>query len=244
MRVIRIQMAILAILGLATLGCNIGIKAPLVINPDNAAAATIVSLTLQAATQSAASSPAVPFASPLAATPISAKAILTVNNPTNCRSGPGQNFQLITAFPASTTVAILGKDTADDYWLVMLPNGIDTCWASGQYTTASGSFANLPEITPTASAGNGVPARPGSLFYTWQGPCSNLTTSLSWADAANNETGYHVFRNNVQIADLPANSTNYVDVTNIGIGSTISYGVEAYNQAGVSARRNISFACK
>jgi Bacterial SH3 domain len=244
MRPIRLGLAICGILALVALGCNIGIKAPTVVNPDISAAATIVAMTLQAATQSASSSPGVPFASPPAATPNSAKAILMVNNPTNCRSGPGQNFILITAFTAGTTLEIVGKDTVDDYWLVKLPNGIDTCWASGQYTTASGPFANLPDITPTASAGNGLPARPGSLFYTWQGPCGNLTTNLSWADAANNETGYHVFRDNVQIADLPANSTSYLDVTSIAIGATISYGVEAYNQSGVSARRNISYVCK
>src|SRR5574341_1666676 len=198
--------------------CNIGVKPPSPFNV-NEAAATIVAQTLQAATESAVKGSTtgtpMPFASPAPPTSTISAPILTINDPTNCRSGPGANFQLIMAFAPGTKLILLGKDTADNYWLVQIPQTQNTCWASGEYATASGNFASLPEVTPTAGAVNSAPARPGSLFYQWVGPCSNLTTTLSWADSAKNETGYHVYRNNTLVADLPANSTAYTDVTDI-----------------------------
>ncbi len=225
--------------------CNIGVNAPQAPNLNDAAA-TIVAQTLQAATESAAkgviSNTPAPFSSPVP--PTTSAPVLTINDPTNCRSGPGTNFQLITAFNPGTKLTILGKDTADNFWLVQLPKSQDTCWASGEYATASGNFASLPDVTPTAGAASGVPARPGSLFYQWIGPCSSLTTTLNWADNANNETGYHVYRDNTLAADLPANSTTYTDVTNVPVGATITYSVEAYNADGASAQRSISFACQ
>lgn len=244
------RLAAFGLLALVVTACNIGVKTPPSSSNLNDAAATIVVQTLQAVTASAvknevANTP-MPFASPNSTTPTSTTTapILTVNNPTNCRSGPGTNFQLITAFNPGTKLTILGKDTADNYWLVQLPQSQDTCWASGEYATASGNFASLPDITPTAGATNGVPDRPGSLFYQWVGPCSGLTTTLSWADNANNETGYHVYRNNTLVADLPANSTTYTDVTNIPVGASITYSVEAYNAVGASGQRSITFACQ
>lgn len=241
------RLAAFGFLAFVLAACNIGIQAPSS-STVNDAAATIVAQTLQAATESAAkgviaNTPA-PFASPAPPTLIPSEPVLTINNPTNCRSGPGTSFQLITAFNPGTKLNILGKDTADNYWLVQLPQSQDTCWASGDYATASGNFASLPDVTPTAGAASGVPARPGSLFYKWVGPCSGLTTTLDWADNADNETGYHVYRDNTVIADLPANSSNYTDVTSVPIGATVTYSVEAYNSFGASAQRTISFACQ
>ncbi len=242
------RLATFGFLAFVITACNIGVNAPPTSNLNDAAA-TIVAQTLQAATESVvkgqtpANTPA-PFASPAAPASTSTAPVLTINNPTNCRSGPGTSFQLITAFNPGTKLTILGRDTADNYWLVQLPQSQDTCWASGEYATASGNFASLPDITPTAGAASGVPARPGSLFYQWVGPCSSLTTTLNWADNANNETGYHVYRDNTLIADLPANATTYQDVTNVPVGATVTFSVEAYNAVGASGQRSISFACQ
>jgi uncharacterized protein YgiM (DUF1202 family) len=248
MKPIQKLIAVSCMLTFVMTACNIGVKPPSASNVNDVAA-TIVAQTLQAVTESAVKgqtentpTSAVPRATQATAT--STTPILTINNPTNCRSGPGTNFQLITAFNPGTRLTILGKDTADNYWLVQLPQSQDTCWASGEYATASGSFASLPDVTPTAGAASGVPARPGSLFYQWQGPCSSLTTTLNWTDNANNETGYHVYRDNTLIADLPANSTSYTDTTSVPLGATVTFSVEAYNAIGASPQRTISFACQ
>src|SRR5258708_18092726 len=157
MRIVQIRNDIDAILVLGLVVCNIGVKAPRVGYANTDAAGTIVAMTLAAIAHGKSSNTAGPFASPSGPTPNPAKPILTINNPTNCRSGPGLKFELITAFNPGTTLTILGKDSTDGFWLVQLPNGIDTCWASGQDSTAIGGLASLPEVTPTGGAvGSGV----------------------------------------------------------------------------------------
>jgi len=233
---------------LGMLACNIGVQAPSATDPRDAAG-TIVAQTLQAqglptSSGQVLNSP-VPFASPIAVTPTLAAPILTINEATNCRSGPGVNYQIITSAPAGTKAEIVGKDTADNYWLIKTPNGTGTCWMSGQYATPSGDYAALPEATPDA-AQSGVPSRPGSLYYDFT--CTNggtvVTTNLTWADTANNENGYRVYRFDTMIVDLPPNSSAYTDTTNITYGSTLTYYVEAYNAAGASQRRTASFSCQ
>ena len=223
--------------------CNIGVKAP---SPSNVneGVATIVAQTLQAATAPAVKGPTAgpptPFASPLP--PTTSAPILTINDPTNCRSGPGTDFQLIMAFNPGTKLILLGKDTADNYWLVQIPETQNTCWASGEYATASGNFAGLPEVTPTAGAAGSAPARPGSLFYNYE--CASLTEAtitLTWKDTANNESGYRVYRNGTLVADMPANSTTFTDHVPRGPGSVFSYSVEAYNSTGASSSRTGNF---
>jgi hypothetical protein len=67
---------------------------------------------------------------------------------------------------------------------------------------------------------------------------------LTWADNADNETGYRVYRDNQQIVELSANSKTYTDNTTITVGTSISYSVEAFNEAGASEQRTISFKCQ
>ena len=247
-----LRLAAFVFLAFVVTACNIGIKAPSSSNLNDAAA-TIVAQTLQAATESAskgviANTPA-PFASPNSMTPTSTSTapILTINNPTNCRSGPGTNFQLITAFNPGTKLTILGKDTADNYWLVQLPQSQDTCWASGEYATASGNFASLPDVTPTAGAANGVPTAPvfqnvnGWTYYCRGTGQTDIT--LSWIDRANNETGYRIYRNGNVVAELPANSTSYAETITLLSGQSVSYQIEAYNSYGAARSGVATMTC-
>jgi CSLREA domain-containing protein len=59
--------------------------------------------------------------------------------------------------------------------------------------------------------------------------------TLTWIDMADNETGFHVYRDGQLIATLGANVNSYTD-TNPSCNTSHTYGVEAYNDAGVSAR--------
>ena len=234
---------------LSILACNIGLQAPTALSPRDAAG-TIVAQTLQAqglptSSGQVLNSPVPTASQGAAATPTFSKPMLTINAATNCRSGPSANFEIITSAPAGTQAEIVGKDTADNYWLIKTPNGTGTCWMSGQYATPSGDYAALPETTPEAPT-PGVPSRPGSLYYNFS--CTNgatvVTTNLTWSDNADNENGYRVYRFDTMIADLPANSSAYTDTTTITYGSTLTYYVEAYNAAGTSARRTASFSCQ
>ncbi len=229
-------------LAIALAGCNLGAyTAP----PDvNQAAATIVAKTLQAVP--AGGSPEAentPLASPNAIPSTSGAATLTINNPTNCRGGPGSDYQLITAFTPGTTLQIVGKDSAHNYWLVLIPKSQNTCWASGDYATASGNYQNLPEATP-ATVDQSIPTRPGNYSYSYECPGGARITNITWSDTANNETGFNVYRNGVLLVSLPANSSSYTDKTTVPIGSTVTYGISAFNQNGESGQRSFSFTCQ
>jgi hypothetical protein len=225
---------------LAAAGCNIGVPAPL--TDVEKQAATIVAMTLQAAAPApTAGGSGTALNTPAAGevTPGTGPAKFTVPDNTNCRTGPGTSYALVITIPAGTTVQIVARFVGGDYWVVASPDGSGTCWVQGDLGTPTGNFGTLPQVTPAADTAE-VPARPGSLFYNYL--CA-VGTTLSWKDSADNETGYRIYRYDVVIAELPANSTIYTDNTPLALGASVTYGVEAFNSAGPSARRSVSFTC-
>lgn len=203
-------------------------------------AATIVAATLQAVVSTQAPQ-MTPFASPAATevSPTAKPTVLVSTNNSNCRSGPGANDKVLAKFAAGTVVALVGKDSTDNFWIVVDPASHNLCWMAGQDGTPSVDVALVPEVTPSASTtpAAGVPAGPTSLFYTFT--CEGggqVKVDLKWTDTATNETGYYVYRNGSQIASLPPNSTSYSDTTTVASGSAIVYQVAAYNDVGTSAQ--------
>ena len=224
----RRLLLVIAALTLLLAACNIDLQLPL--NSEQQEAATLAALTLQAA-----GTPSGPFEQPM----------LEITGNTNCRSGPGGSYALITAFTPGTKLEIVARNSANNFWQVKLPGTDDTCWVWGQYATASGSYESLPESASGDQASGGdVPAGPSSLFFNYTCPLGNLTTNLSWGDAADNESGYRVYRFDQLLADLPANTTAYTDVVIVTPYTALEYSVEAYNSTGSSARRTISFSCE
>lgn len=224
---------------LALAACNLP-AAPSASGPSaNDQAATIVAATMQAA--SASTAPRVtPFASPVApaVTPTIGPTLSINASNASCRSGPSADFKVVATFAAGTTVNMVGKDSADGYWVVVDPASHNLCWVQQQDGTPAGSFDLLPQMTPQVTS-NKVPTGPG--FVSWSFNClyggaagPQVDVTLNWTDKADNETGYHIYRNGTQIADLSANSTSYSDTTNIPSGSVLVYGVAAYNDAGSS----------
>lgn len=230
---------------LSIIACNVNVRAPAASPLD--AAATIVAMTLKAqgvssappAATTAASSPTAPLAT------ATTKPTVHINaNSADCRSGPGPNFKLVASFSAGTTVDMIAKDTADGYWLVADPSSGSSCWVQAKDATPGGSFDLLPEVTPKASVSQKVPAKPGSSssFNYWEYDCAARTVTLRWIDVADNENGYHIYRNGELIADLPPGSTSYLDT--ISSGGSLSYSIRAYNDVGESAPLNTpSFSC-
>jgi hypothetical protein len=239
------------ILVLAALACNIGVNAPSSNDPRKAAA-TIVAMTLEAqglpTSAGPTGTPGIPFASPVPATvtvtSTPAKAILTINGNSNCRSGPSLNFKVITAFTPGVSLDIVGRDMANNFWLVKIPNSEETCWVWGQYATPSGDYEAVAEVTPEASGQNQIPVQPGSISYEFvcfYDGSLQITTTLKWADRADNENGYRVYRSNSLIAELPANSTIHSDTTSTIPAETLSYSVTAFNNSGESAPSTRTF---
>jgi len=214
----------------------------------NDQAATIVAMTLQAA-QAVESTPTAQtiLNTPTAisiVTKSGGPATLTVTDNTNCRSGPGKNYARLTTIPGGTTVTIVARYASGSFLVVTPPDGSGNCWVDSTLGTVKGDTATLPEVTPVPSENKGAPERAGSLYYEYACPFGNLSTVLTWADNADNETGYRVYRDNQQIVELSANSKTYTDNTTITVGTSISYSVEAFNEAGASEQRTISFKCQ
>ena len=215
-------------------GCNLPAPGPELTEQMMTAAAQTVQAALT------------PLGSPAAATatlPPNA-ATFTFNENTNCREGPGVNYGLVTTIPSGTSVQLVAHSAEGDFWLVAPPGLTDVCWVSAEFGTASGNFQSLPEVTPAAEQASGVPARPGSLFYNYTCPFGELTTTLSWTDSADNETGYRVYRFDILLIELPANSTGYVDEATVTVGTPLQYSVGAFNSAGAGPQRTVNFACE
>ena len=166
------------------------------------------------------------------------------NNNSKCRGGPSQDDKVIALLTKATTVDLIAQDTADGYWLIKYPPTGDICWVQAQDATPSGSFAGLPEVTPQATVNVSVPNRPGSFNASATCDSSSVTTTLTWTDTSNNESGFHVYRLGNLIADLPANSTTYIDIANVSPGTQLTFSVEAYNDSGASPQRTITSTCQ
>jgi hypothetical protein len=123
------------ILIVAVLACNM--QSPVGSNsPDLAATITAQALLLAAPSGTPASSGNPP------STPE-----VSVTSVTNCRTGPSTAYDLVFTVNPGQSLQLVGKDSADNYWIVKNPVG-GTCWLWGQYAAISGDTSSLPEYPP------------------------------------------------------------------------------------------------
>ena len=169
--------------------------------------------------------------------------MLTVLEQTNCRSGPGQDYEILFTYLPGKELEILGRYEPDNYWLVKSeesPTG--TCWLWGQFVELKGSFSAVSSVTPPATA---TKPPPGAPSVEWTFTCSGgtMTVNLNWQDRASDETGYRIFRNGEAIAELPANSTAYVDTFEFTAGEDVDYYVQVYSPFGSANSTVMRMTC-
>jgi hypothetical protein len=174
---------------------------------------------------------------------------VTVSQDTNCRTGPGIQYDLVSALLIGQTAEIVGKSTATNYWIIKTPGGTGTCWLWGQYATVSVDIASLPEITipPTPT-----PAPPAAV--------SNLTAvkvcipivlpnyqyggNITWEDKSSNEDGFNIYFNGGLYGTVGPNVTAYpIPPLIFPAGVPMTLGVEAFNSGGKSATKNVVVTC-
>ena len=165
-------------------------------------------------------------------TPTYSVPMLTVIEQTNCRSGPGQDYEILFTYLPGKELEILGRYEPDNYWLVKAdesPTG--NCWLWGEFVELTGSFWAVSSVTPPATSTRPPPQAP---TVEWTFACSGgtMTVNLNWEDRASDETGYRIFRNGESIAELPANATAYVDNFEFTAGDDIDYYVQVYSPFG------------
>lgn len=182
---------------------------------------------------------------------------VSVSTNTNCRTGPGTQYDLIGGLNVGQSAEVVGKSTSTGYWIIKTPGGSSTCWLWGNYATVSGNTANLPEYPVPATPTPSLPAPVKDLDA--QVSCNlvnnpfllnEVTVKLTWKDQSNNEIGFRVYRNGSEIIALAADSTSYTDNTTLAaiwlIGSpkpSHTYAVEAYNSAGSSNKKEVQVEC-
>ncbi len=166
-------------------------------------------------------------------TPTYSTPMLTVRENTNCRTGPGEAYQIVTTYQTGKKLEIVGRYGPGNFWLVKSkesPTG--TCWLWGQYADATGSYWAVSSVTPPATITSAPPRAPS--IQEWNFSCGGgaLTFTVNWKDQATGETGYRVFRNGKQIVELPADSTTYTDTYPISANEDVEYYIQVYGPSG------------
>lgn len=181
-------------------------------------------------------------------TPTFSVPILTVREQTNCRTGPGQDYEIVFTYLPNKKLVILGRYDIENYWLVKSdesPTG--ECWLWGEFVEVTGSYWVVSSVTPPPTSTKPPPNAPS--FQSWDYLCTfngintDLNVTLKWSDKSNNETGYRLFRDGGLVADLPVDSTSYADKVAVDTGQNVSYRVEAYNSTGTASTSTISISC-
>lgn len=189
-----------------------------------------------------------PNAATATITPTFSTPMLTVLQQTNCRTGPGQDYEITFTYLPNAKLIILGRYDPENYWLVKSdesPTG--QCWLWGEYVQTSGSYWAVSSVTPPPTSTQPPPNAP--TFQSWDYTCTynginnDLNVILTWSDKSSNETGYRVFRDGGLVAELPANSASYADKVAVNSGQGVGYRVDAYNVTGTASTSTISITC-
>ncbi|MBE0681068.1 MAG: hypothetical protein IH589_04075 [Anaerolineales bacterium] len=227
------------LLGMIVSSCNL---------PDTGApdpqVATAAALTVQAAIDAPPNSE--PLASPTAggikeSTPTYSKPMASVGDVTNCRTGPGVNYERVTQILPADSVEIVGF-FPPNYWIVSTSAG--NCWVSGEFTTPVGSYTSVPTVTAPPTPQGGAPDNVS--LQKWDISCDYVKNEASitiiWSDKEN-ESGYRVIRNGDLVAELPENSTTFQETISLLAGQSVGYNVIAFNTVGSNSSSLITLTC-
>jgi hypothetical protein len=233
------------VVGLLISSCNL----PAAGAPDPQIA-TAAALTVQAALDVV-----TPLVSPTTSAPVastSTKAISTptysqpmasVEDVTNCRKGPGKDYERVTQILPAESVKIIGF-FSPNYWIVSTKDG--ECWLSGEFTTPVGSIAAVPTVSAPPTPEGGAPKaatfpKNGWTFFCYDNGQTEIT--LTWNDNAVTESGYRVIRDGEMIAELPANSTYFAETIDLSSGQSVGYQIQAYNESGETNSPTAKMSC-
>lgn len=75
--------------------------------------------------------------------------MVSVSVETNCRSGPGTVYEVISVLLVGQSAEVVGRSPSGDNWIIRPPaTPAVTCWLWGQYATVVGNTTGLPIINP------------------------------------------------------------------------------------------------
>ena len=181
----------------------------------------------------------------------------SVSLDTNCRTGPGQAYDIVGALLVGENVEVTGKNTSSGYWIVKNPdNPTKTCWLWGQYASVAGNTASLAEISIPPTPTPVIPTAPSklsqsSICYAFITGVSSHKSDiiLSWQDNSSNEDGFKIYLKAnyitgsvfIPIGTVGANQTSYsFSAIHYASANDVKFKVEAFNSAGASMSAEIS----
>jgi len=176
-------------------------------------------------------------------TPTYSQPLITVEDVTNCRSGPGVNYERVIQITAGQQVKVIGI-YPPSYWIVSTTAG--DCWVNAVYATPMGSVQAVPTVTEPPTPEGKPPAAPTFPKNGWNYFCfgsGDMEVSFTWNDNADNETGYRILRNGAAIAELPVNSVTFSDKIILLSGQSATYQIEAYNLIGFTRSSVVTLTC-
>lgn len=179
-------------------------------------------------------------------TPTYSLPILIVREQTNCRTGPGQDYEIVFTYLPNKKLEILGRYDPGNFWLVKSnENQTGNCWLWGEYVDVAGSYWVVGSVTPPPTATKAPPDAPS--IQKWDYFCSTVTgemeVTILWTDRATDEEGYRVIRDNGIAAELPANSTSYTETILRSTGESVTYNIEVHNATGTLRSTPIKLTC-
>ena len=235
-------LVLFCILALAMLACGVTVDlgtsspastpTPTSSGPDQVS--TMVAQTLGAFTQEALLATPADTSTPTPTATITNTPLpptLSVGVATNCYAGPSTSYGFVITIYPGTSVTVVGKDIADNYWVIDVPGYPGTvCWLSGQYASVSGDTVDLSAPATTVilyalSSPDDLriscsrPASPPGFPHTWPGtPWPHHSGNgwqgghdwqggggsvvFRWRNTDPDQTGIWVYRDGYRVATL------------------------------------------
>jgi hypothetical protein len=167
---------------------------------------------------------------------MAAQVIPTLN--AYCRKGPGTDYHPITFLMKGTTYNVIGRDSLDSWWLIEAPGNVN-CWVIDTQVNKQGAVGQVSIVQ-----GQSLPGTTAKFVssYVCDPTLQTLGVSLNWAAVAN-VTGYRIYRNGKQLANIEPTASSFHDDAPLGVD--LVYELEAFNDYGVGPRISTSVpACE
>lgn len=180
--------------------------------------------------------------------------LISVSVATNCRIGPGRQYDRVGALLIGEVAEVYGRDPTGAYWYIRNPDsGPEFCWLWGEYATLVGNIGVLPVYTPPPTP---TPAPDFEAIYVGRDTC----TGGWWVEFELENTGGIQFKSiSLTVRDTDTNivlsmyadgftdrdgcSTSETrDNLNPGAARVVSSPTFAYDPAGHDIRATIT-AC-
>jgi hypothetical protein len=85
--------------------------------------------------------------------------MMSVSVDTNCRSGPGMDYEFLGALMTYEQAEVLAQGSEPGFWVIENPDNPGTeCWVGEQYASIQGDTSHLPVRTPPPTATPEEPA--------------------------------------------------------------------------------------